>query len=139
MNLLAIIQIISGLQLVVSSLIYFALSSWANTPEGAAELAKSGDWALKNGSGLFFLLGIVYLILGVSSLLLARGYVKGREWARHKGRVVAALAMVFAIVGAILLPRRLDPGSPFWTIVFNAIVIIYLGSAKVRNFFSSRR
>jgi hypothetical protein len=91
---------------------------------------------LRNASGVFFLLASVYLILGIGSLLLARGYVKGFERARRKGRLVAILAIVFAFLGIFLLPNRVDPGSPFWTIVLNAIVIAYLGSRKVRTYFS---
>ena len=136
MTVLAILQILAGLQSLAASLIYFALSSWAKSPEGLAELANSGAWVLKNASGVFFLLALVYLILGIGSLLLARGYVKGFEWARRKGRLVAILAIVFAFAGIFILPNRVDPGSPFWTIVLSAIVIVYLGSRKVRTYFA---
>lgn len=93
---------------------------------------------MQNASGLLFLLAIIYFVLGLSSLLLARGYVKGREWARHRGRMLAALAVAFAILGAMILPNRLDPGSPVWTIIFNSAVIIYLGRPKVKAFFGRR-
>ncbi len=135
--ILAIIQVLSGIQLLASSLVYFSLVSWSRTPEGIAELSKAGEWALNNARGIFFLLGVVYFALGTGSLLLARGYVKGRERARRKGRVIAVLAILFAFVGGIILPARLDPGSPVWTVVFNLIVVFYLGSKKVRRYFSS--
>ncbi len=121
----------------VASLIYFGLVSWSKTPEGVAELAKAGTWAIKNAGGVFLILAIAYLVLGTSSLLLARGYVKGSEWARRKGRLIAALAIVFAVLGGLFLPARLDAGSPVWTIVFNLIVILYLGRSRVRRFFSA--
>jgi hypothetical protein len=135
-TVLAILQVFAGFQSLAASLLYFALSSWAKSPEGLADLASSGAWVLRNASGVFFLLASVYLILGIGSLLLARGYVKGFERARRKGRLVAILAIVFAFLGIFLLPNRVDPGSPFWTIVLNAIVIAYLGSRKVRTYFS---
>jgi hypothetical protein len=135
--ILAIIQMLAGIQLLASSLVYFVLVEWSRTPEGIAEIGKAGEWALKNARGVFFLLGVVYLALGIGSLLLARGYVKGSERARHKGRVVAVLAIIFAIVGGVILPARLDPGSPLWTVAFNLIVVLYLGSKKVRRYFSS--
>jgi len=138
-TVLALLQVLAGLQSLAASLIYFALTSWAKSPEGLAELASSGEWVLKNASGVFLLLALVYLILGIGSLLLARGYIKGFEWARRKGRLVAAIAIVFAFLGVFLLPNRVDPGSPFWTIVLNVIVIIYLGSQKVRLYFGAKR
>src|SRR5512137_2724891 len=83
--LLAVVQIITAIQLLVSSLIYFALVSWVKTDEGLEALTKAGDWAVESAGGIFFLLGLLFLVLGVVALLLARGYVQGREWARHKG------------------------------------------------------
>ncbi len=136
MTLLAIIQVVSGFQSLLSSLIYFALVPWTKTPEGVAALTKAGAWALKNAGGVFLVLAIVYLVIGLSALILARGYLNAKEWARHRGRLLAALAILFAFIGGIFLPERLDPGSPLWTIIFNAIVIVYLGRAKVRRFFS---
>jgi len=115
---------------------YLALSSWAGTPEGLAELSRSGkEWIVQNAGSVFFIIAVVSLVLGVGALWLARGYVKGFEWARRRGRTVAALAILVAVFGAIFLPPRIDAGSPFWTIVFNAIVIAYLGRAKVRAYF----
>jgi hypothetical protein len=133
---LAILQVIAGIQSLGTALFFFALSSWAKSPEGLADLAESGVWVLKNAGGLFFLLACVYLIFGIGSLLLARGYVKGFEWARRKGRLIAVLAIVLAILGIALLPNVVAAGSPFWIIFSNAILIAYLGSRKVRAYFS---
>ena len=134
-TILALLQILAGVQAFAASLVYFILSSWAKSPEGLAELAPSGDWVVRNASGVFFLLACVYFILGIGSLLLARGYFSGDEWARRKGRMIAVLAIVLALLGIFILPDRLDPGAPFWTILLNAVVIAYLGSRNVRAHF----
>jgi len=121
-------------------LFYLALSSWAKSSEGIVELAKSGtDWIVQNASGVFFLLSIMMFVLGISFLLLARGYIKGYEWARRKGRKIAAIALLLAIFGSLFLPGRLDPGSPLWTIMFNLVIIVYLGRARVRAYFKSNK
>ena len=139
-TILALLQILTGVQLLVSFLFYVSLSSWVKTPDGQAALLKlNSQWLAQNASGLLFLLAMAYLILGASSLLLARGYVKGKGWARRRGRLLAILAILFAIFGAIILPNRLDPGSPFWTVAFNAVVFIYLGRPKVKAYFGVRR
>jgi preprotein translocase subunit SecG len=58
--------------------------------------------------------GIVYLVLGISSLMLSRGYFKGRERARHMGRTMAVLAIAFALFCLLLpVPAKLGPDSPF--------------------------
>jgi len=134
-TLLALLQILTGIQLILSALVSFAISSWAATPEGQAEIAELSVRLAENASLIWFLLALVYLALGIAALLLSRGYLNGREWARRKGRVVAAFAILFALIGAIILPVRVGPDSPFWTIVFNVIVIMYLGSSKVRAYF----
>ena len=88
--------------------------------------------------GLVNILGIAYLILGLSSLWLARGYAKGYERARRRGRLLASMALVFAVLGSILLPPRFAPDSPLWTIVFNLSILLYLGRPRVRAYFASR-
>jgi amino acid transporter len=88
--------------------------------------------------GLVNILGVAYLILGLSSLWLARGYAKGYERARRRGRLLASMALVFAVLGSILLPPRFAPDSPLWTIVFNLSILLYLGRPRVRAYFASR-
>jgi hypothetical protein len=132
---LALLQIITGLQLLIGGLWLLGLSSVADTPDVQTKLAD--PWVAANAKPIFGLLAIAYLVLGVMAMLLARGYVKGIEWARRRGSSVAFFAIFFAILSAIILPNRADPGSPFWTIIFNAIVIIYLRSENVRRYFKT--
>ena len=121
-TILAIIAIVAGIQSLGTGLALVSLSS---------TLAKSI-------SGIVSLIGFGFLIVGLSYLLLARGYVKGRERARRKGRMVAVFAIFLAIAGVIILPTKLAPGSPIWTVFFNFVIILYLGRPRVRAFFASR-
>ena len=127
------IQLISGLQLLVSALFMLAISSRAGTAE-VQEALKSA-WVAANAAPLFFFLGIVVLVLAVSSLWLARGYIKGYDWARRRGRLVAALSIIFAVFGVFLLPTRTDAGSPWWSIIFNSGIILYLGRPRTIAWF----
>ena len=118
--LLAIIQLLTGLWDLLLSV-------------ALIDVAKGNA-----AEGLVNILGIAYLILGLSSLWLARGYAKGYEWARRRGRFLASMALVFAVLGSILLPPRFAPDSPLWTIVFNLSILLYLGRPRVRAYFASR-
>lgn len=121
-TILAVIAIVAGIQSLGTGLALVSLSS---------TLAKSI-------SGIVSLIGLGFLIVGLSYLLLARGYVKGRERARRKGRMIAVFAIILAIAGVIILPAKLAPGSPVWTVFFNVVIILYLGRPRVKAFFASR-
>ncbi len=125
--LLALVQIWNGLLCLLVSPVFLAKSSKAE---------ELGDERL---SGFAFLAAFVYLVVGIYSIWLARGYVKGYEWARRRGIRIAVFAIVFMFVGIIFAKLAfLVPGSPFWTIVGNIIIILYLGEEKVKRFFASR-
>lgn len=118
---MALWEIIVGIQLVLF---------------GIAAMSASNRADLKSAlRGILFIIGLGSLIIGISALLLARGYVLGRESARRRGRSVAAFAIAFALLGAMLLPAKLSPDSPFLTILMNIVILLYLGSDGVVAYF----
>lgn len=120
--MLSVWEVLVGLQLVFVGL---AVWSWSSAQEAGSALASFA-----------FLLGIVYLVLGASCLWLARGYWLGHEGARRHGRRVAILAIVVALLAAIsVLPHSLGPDSPFWSVVGNLVVLLYLGSRTALQYF----
>jgi len=121
-TVLAIIAIVAGIQSLGTGL---ALVSFSSTLE-------------KSISGIVSLIGLGFLIIGLSYLLLARGYVKGRERARRKGRMIAVFAILLAIAGVMILPEMFGAESPVWTVFFNVVIILYLGRPHVKAFFASR-
>jgi hypothetical protein len=114
-----------------------SISSWASSIDGQVRLRSVGGDQLANSiSTLFLVVGFVYLVLGISSLMLSRGYFKGLERARHRGRTMAALAIVFALFCLLFpVPAKLGPDSPSWSIVFNLFLVMYLGRPKILTFF----
>jgi hypothetical protein len=121
-TILAIIAIVAGIQSLGTGLVLVSLSSTLE----------------KSISGIVSLIGLGFLIVGLSYLLLARGYVKGRERSRRKGRMIAGFAIFLAIAGVMILPAKLAPESPVWTVFFNVVIILYLGRPRVKAFFASR-
>lgn len=137
--LLAVLAVIAGIQMLVSPLYYLSLSAWVKSTEGQAALVKlNNTWLTANVSDLLLLMAIIYVLLGISDLWFALGYLRGREWARRQGRRVAVSAVALAIVGVVIaaiLPSRFHPGSPFWTIMLNVAVFVYLGRPEVLAYF----
>lgn len=121
-TVLAIVQILSGLQMLISSFVLLTISSW----EQFAGVA-----------GVLLLIGFGYFVLAILALLLARGYVKGFEKARRAGRRVALFAILLAVVVLLLRGDQPDAGSPVLTIIGNIFVYVYLGTKKVKAFFAS--
>jgi len=141
--LLSILQTIAGITFLIDFIVMLAYSSWAASVEGQARLTEVFSPELaENVPGLLFVLGLVYLALGISTLLLARGLFNGRERARGKARTIAMLAILFAIIGALFLnrisPDRFDIQATWWSIIFNFFVIWYLGKPSVKAFFAGR-
>jgi hypothetical protein len=139
-TILAILQILSGLNALGTSLFFFAVSSLASSASVQQSL-HSSPWVAENAASIFFWLGLIFLVLAIWSLWYARGYVKGHEGARRHGRRLAILTIIFAVLLIIFLPnlpQKVGLGSPWWMIISNAIVAIYLGRPKVIAFFNSR-
>jgi len=135
-TLIAILQIVSGLQMLVVALVAFIIASVASTPEVQGQLSTSvGENVAGSIAAIFLMIGIIALAIAVFSFVLARGYVRGREWARKKGRKIAFFAILLALVSLILIPSRTDPGAPIWTIILNSFIFVYLGRGRVKKFF----
>jgi len=108
--------------------------------EGQERILESGlGLPPKAVSAIAFFLGVVYFALFISSMWLASGYLRGFEWARRRGRAIALLGIVFAVLAVLVLPARIGPDNPGWSIVFNAAVYLYLGSQRARAYFRARR
>lgn len=138
-TLLSVVQFILGLGYLLSMVWALSVSAWADSVEGQTKLQSvGGEQLAKTISTLFLVVGIVYLLLGISSLMLSRGYFKGRERARHRGRTMAVLAISFALLCLLLpVPAKLGPDSPVWSIVFNLVLVVYLARPRVLAFFRS--
>lgn len=140
MTVLAIIQLLSAVNALSSSLFFFAVSAVAHADSIQQALEKS-PWVAENAASIFFWLGVLFLAFAIWSFWYARGYLLGQEWARRRGRRLAELVIVLAIIIMVFLPNLphvVGLGSPWWMIISNSIVVLYLGRPKVRAFFRGR-
>ena len=135
-TVLAILQTVSGIQLLFQAIVLLAVASMINDPEARENISAFADENLADTLVLVLtLLGIVFLVIAILSFHLARGYLNGHEWARRRGRKVAMFAILFAFISLILMPTVANPGAPVWTILFNVFILVYLNRRRVRSFF----
>ena len=133
---LAILQVFSGIQLLFVSIASLVIAAILNSPEAEEQVPTTIQ---PEAIGLLVVviavIGVVALLMAIFSFLLARGYLRGREWSRRKGRQMALLAIGIAVISMLLFPGRADPGSPLWTMMFNVLVYLYLGRKRIRSYF----
>jgi hypothetical protein len=67
-----------------------------------------------------------YILLGLTEFIASWGLLVGKGWAWTLNLVLAALSIVLVLF---------FPGSSFWTIIINAIIIYYLFRPNVKAFF----
>lgn len=133
---LAILQVISGIQLLFASIASLVIAAVLSTPEGEEQISTTVQpESVELLVGVFAVIGVVALLMAIFSFLLARGYLRGREWSRRKGRQMAVLAIAIAVISMLLFPGRADPGSPVWTIMSNIVIYLYLGRKRIRSYF----
>ncbi|MEM0343132.1 MAG: hypothetical protein QXZ19_00650 [Thermoplasmata archaeon] len=130
------IQLLVGLSMLVAAIWALSVSSWARTEEGRQELiGEFESLSPETVAGVTFILGVAYLALSVSAMLLARGYAKGRPKARRRGRTVALIGTGLALLAIAVPSSEVGPEHPAWSIVFNLTVFFYLGSSNARSYF----
>jgi len=135
-TVLAILQTVSGIQLLSGAIAFFLAALIVATPEGREYVSSFVDEDLiPSLPPIFAIVGIILLAIAILSFHLARGYVNGHEWARRRGRKVAAFAILIAVISMILIPVRADPGAPVWTILLNIFILAYLNRKRVKKFF----
>ena len=85
-TLIALLQIISGLQLLFVAILAFIIASLASTPEVQEDLSSSvGEQVADSIALIFLLIGLAALAIALVSFVMARDYLRGREWARRRG------------------------------------------------------
>ncbi len=89
MTVLAILQTISGIQLLVVAIAFLLFGA------------------------IYAVLGIIFLAIAILSFHLARGYLNGHEWARRRGRKVAMFAILSAVISMIQFPARSTLGPRY--------------------------
>ncbi|HSF00752.1 MAG TPA: hypothetical protein VLA48_07645 [Nitrososphaeraceae archaeon] len=87
-----------------------------------------------SASGLGFLItigGLVLVGLGIASLIVSRGLLKGKGWARTITLIISIIAIIFAIISLASSSDLIHIIS----VIIYGIIIYYMFTNKVKLFF----
>jgi len=121
---IAVLMIITGLLLLLGALVIVAAAFWASSVGDAGDL-------LGPVYGLF---GVIMLIIALAYLGLAMGLLRLRPWARSVARVLAVIGLLSALLSVLA-----GDMTSILSLVFNVIIVWYLGRQDVRAAFEPVR
>lgn len=121
-TILAILEIIGGLlELGVGALMFTAAALFGSLiPE--EEVSGLGGFL----TGLFSVIGIIFVIIGLIALFIAYGLWTGQGWAW-------TLCLIFSIIGIIIGILSLPTG--IISLIINILILYYITRPHVKAFF----
>jgi len=124
-TILAILEVIGGiLSLAAGAFMLFAAAAFGMMIPGEMPGGISGFVGLM--MGLFSVIGIVVITIGLISFIIAYGLWNGRGWAW-------TLCLIFSIIGIIIGILSLPTG--IISLIINILILYYLTRPHVKAFF----
>jgi len=93
---------------------------------GAGTIASKIPLIGALGSGLFIIIGVVFIGLAVLSFFVGRGLWKGQKWARIVAIIFAVIGVLFALLGMV----QGQFVSNIFSLVISAVIGGYLMFSK---------
>jgi uncharacterized membrane protein (DUF2068 family) len=98
-------------------------------------LTPSEQTALAQGSGsILTVLGAVLIPLGIASLVVAYGLLKGKRWAWYVAVVLSIIGLVVNVISLVTSNMGAIAGAVVG-IAFEGIVLYYLSRRNVKEYF----
>lgn len=130
-TILAILEVLVGILMLISSLGMFALSAFIDDEEFLSQLGTEvPQWLLDSGPTFFIILGVVFLIFAIFTFLLAWGFLKGKKWAWWLGIILAVLQIISGVVSILT-----SGISGIISTLIPVLILIYLIQPSVKNWF----
>ncbi|HEY3420166.1 MAG TPA: DUF2127 domain-containing protein [Methanomassiliicoccales archaeon] len=134
-TILAILQILGGVLELILALGFFLLAALINVTDIRNRIGTSvPDWVINNAPVFFGVLGLLFLIMAIISLVLAWAFLKGKNWARM-------LAIVFLVLSIIGNAIGIIGGTSLITvaisILFSLFIVWYLFRPNVKQWFTA--
>lgn len=126
-TIIAILNIIGGIIMLFGGIALVAAGSILPSFQMTDELSGVPDWLLGTGA---IAMGIIVIILGIISFIVAYGLLKGAGWAW-------SLTVVLSIVSIVLNAISIATGNfgGIISIIISAIILYYLYRPHVKSFF----
>jgi len=134
-TILAILQIITGLLLLLAAASSFAVSS-LDVADIEDELGEDvPDYVKDNFDTIFMVTGAVYLLLGLFALAVAYGFLKGIGWAWTIGLILAIVNVISQAITPLLNMSTDALVTAIVGSIIPLIIIFYLTRPRVKAFF----
>jgi hypothetical protein len=122
-TIIAVLMIIGGLILLFTGITPLFL--------GPLISIDSSDFSTSELGFLITIGGLVLVVLGIVSLVVSWGLLKGKGWARTITLIISIIAIIFAIVTLISSEDLVHIIS----VIIYGIIIYYMFTDKVKLFF----
>jgi hypothetical protein len=124
-TIIAILMIIGGIILLFTGITPLFL--------GPLISIDISDYQISQLGLLITIGGLVLVGLGIASLIVSWGLLKGKRWARTITLIISIIAIIFAIISLISSEDFIHVIS----IIIYGIIIYYMFTNKVKLFFGS--
>jgi hypothetical protein len=137
-TILAIIDILIGIFIIISSIGVLALAGYLTSITMPSEIEQNlPQWFIDMAPTALALAGVVLLAIGLVSMLIAWGFLKGRNWSRTLAIVLLFLSIMAAVFNAIV--SAILTTDVFFGLILSIIIpvllIWYLTTPKVKAWF----
>jgi lysylphosphatidylglycerol synthetase-like protein (DUF2156 family) len=134
---MAILQILGGLGLLLLSFVMFGLGALFGTMNLFPEIKNAlPQWLVNVGTIAFIVAGFVLLVLAIINFLLARGFLRGKRWARVFGMVIAILEILGVIFTAITSGSTSQIANIGFAALVPIIILLYLMLPNTKAWFT---
>jgi hypothetical protein len=136
-TLLAILQILGGIGLFLLSLVMFGLGALFGTMSAFPEIEQQlPQWFVNVGAIAFISVGVFLLILAIVNFILARGFLKGKRWARMFGIIVAFLEILSVVITAVSSGSLTQVASIGFGALIPILILVYLMLPNTKAWFT---
>jgi uncharacterized membrane protein (DUF2068 family) len=94
-------------------------------------ISIDSDYSTSSLGFLITIGGFVLVILGIASLIVSWGLLKGKRWARTITLIISFIAIIFAIISLVSSGEL----THIISIIIYGIIIYYMFTDKVKLFF----
>jgi len=94
-------------------------------------ISIDSDYSTSSLGFLITIGGLALVILGIASLIVSWGLLKGKRWARTITLIISIIAIIFAIISLVSSGEL----THIISIIIYGIIIYYMFTDKVKLFF----
>ncbi len=136
-TILAILQILWGLLVLLVSFALFVLAFlFGATNFITPYLDQIPRWIVDLGATFFLVMAVIALIVALISFALARGFLKGKGWARTVGIILAVLEIASVVFTAVASMNVLNIATVGFSALIPIVILLYLMLPNTKAWFT---